>query len=175
MIIFIYKLIQYLFGSREVLKMRKKIFVKNEEGDVLGLPMYLIIVMIVAVAVIAAVIFMIPKGTQTMNAQVTDGSAQTGDGSSGEIDIPTAGTFTVKVLVTTNDDRRDPIQGAVVRLVGGHTIAESNPTGTDGIATLTVNGAKLDANIIETNMKMTVKASGFKDFEDDEAVILYRG
>jgi len=157
-------------------KMRKKCFFKkNEEGDVLGLPMYLIIVMIVAVAVIAAVIFMIPKGTQTMNAQVTSGSVQTGNGDPGEIDIPAGKTFTVKVLVTTNDERRDPIQGAIVRLDGGHAIAESAPTGSDGIATLTVNNAKLDANINEVYMKMTVKATGFKDFEDDKAVILYRG
>jgi hypothetical protein len=33
--------------------------------------MYLIIIMIVAVAVIAAVVVMIPKGTRAMNAQVT--------------------------------------------------------------------------------------------------------
>lgn len=151
---------------------KRRFFGRNNKGQVLGLPMYLIIVMIVAVAVIAAVIFMIPKGTQTMNAQVTNGSVQTGDGSNGEI---TLGDFTVSVEVRTNDDRRDPIQGAVVRLVGGHAIAESDPTGTGGVATLTVTGTKLDANVNEAYMKMTVKASGFEDFEDDQAVIIYRG
>ncbi len=43
-------------------------FRRNNEAQVLGLPMYLIIVMIVAVAVIAAVIFMIPQGTQTTHS-----------------------------------------------------------------------------------------------------------
>jgi hypothetical protein len=156
-------------------KMKRILFKGSEEGQVLGLPMYLIIVMIVAVAVIAAVIFMMPQGTRTMNAQVTDGSVQTGDGSNGEIDIPSGGSFTVTVAVTTNDDRHDPIQGAIVRLVGGHAIDESDPTGADGIATLTVVGAKLDPNVNEAYMRMTVKGSGYEDFEDDQAVLLYRG
>jgi hypothetical protein len=134
--------------------------------------MYLIIVMIVAVAVIAAVIFMIPKGTQTMNAQVTSGSVQTASGSTGEFEFE---DFEVTVAVTTNDDRQDPIQGAVVRLSGGHGIGESSPTGADGIAQITVSGAKLDANINEAYMKMTVKATGYEDFIDNEAVLLYRG
>jgi len=156
--------------------MKRTLFKGNEEGQVLGLPMYLIIVMIVAVAVIAAVIFMMPQGTRTMSAQITAGSVQTGDGSNGEIDIPSAGTFPVTVQITTNDDRNDPIQGATVRLVGGHAIGETvQQTGADGIATLTVNGAKLDPNVNEAYMKMTVKALGYEDFEDDQAVLLYRG
>ena len=152
--------------------MIKRQILKNKKGQVLGLPMYLIIVMIVAVAVIAAVIFMIPQGTKSMIAQVTDESVQTGDGVTGEV---TFDAFTVQVKVTTNDERRDPIEGAIVRLVGGHAIQESDPTGPDGIASIQIEDAKLDSNINEAYMKMTVKAAGFEDFEDDQAVILYRG
>ncbi|MDH7516820.1 MAG: hypothetical protein QHH19_00475 [Candidatus Thermoplasmatota archaeon] len=151
--------------------MRKKIFVKNEEGDVLGLPMYLIVVMIVAVAVIAAVIYMIPKGTRTMTAQVVSGATQTGtiqtDGS------VSFGSFSVKVTVTTNDDRRDPVVGATVRFSGGGVVAEGK-TNAQGEATITVNGANLNVGVNEAYMKMTVKASGFEDFDDDSAVLLYR-
>ena len=145
---------------------------RDENGQVLGLPMYLIVIMIVAVAIIAAVIFMIPKGSQTMNAQVTDGSIQSASGAVGEYNFT---DFTVTVQIMTNDDRQDPIQGAVVRLSGGHGVGESDPTGSNGIATITVTGAKLDANVNEAYMKMTVKASGYEDFEDNDAVILYRG
>jgi len=152
--------------------MKSKSLMRNEKGQVLGLPMYLIVIMIVAVAIIAAVIFMIPKGSQTMIAQVTDGSIQSASGAVGEHSFV---DFTVTVQIMTNDDRQDPIQGAVVRLSGGHGIGESSPTGSDGIATITVTGAKLDANVNEANMKMTVKASGYEDFEDNDAVILYRG
>ena len=152
--------------------MKRKSLLRNEKGQVLGLPMYLIVIMIVAVAIIAAVIFMIPRGSQTMIAQVNTGSVQSASGAVGDYSFA---DFTVTVKIMTNDDRQDPIQGAVVRLSGGHGIGESSPTGSDGIATITVSGAKLDANINEAYMKMTVKASGYEDFEDTEAVLLYRG
>ncbi len=152
--------------------MKRKSLLRNEKGQVLGLPMYLIVIMIVAVAVIAAVIFMIPRGSQTMIAQVSTGSVQSASGAVGDYSFA---DFTVTVTIMTNDDRQDPIQGAVVRLSGGHGIGESNPTGSDGIATITVSGAQLDANINEAYMKMTVKASGYEDFEDTGAVLLYRG
>ncbi len=152
--------------------MKRKSLLRNEKGQVLGLPMYLIVIMIVAVAVIAAVIFMIPRGSQTMIAQVSTGSVQSASGAVGDYSFA---DFTVTVTIMTNDDRQDPIQGAVVRLSGGHGIGESSPTGSDGIATITISGAQLDANINEAYMKMTVKASGYEDFEDTEAVLLYRG
>ncbi len=152
--------------------MKIKLLMRNEKGQVLGLPMYLIVIMIVAVAIIAAVIFMIPRGSQTMISQVSTGSVQSASGAVGDYSFA---DFTVTVTIMTNDDRQDPIQGAVVRLSGGHGIGESSPTGSDGIATITVSGAQLDANINEAYMKMTVKASGYEDFEDTEAVLLYRG
>lgn len=152
--------------------MKRKRLLRNEKGQVLGLPMYLIVIMIVAVAIIAAVIFMIPRGSQTMIAQVSTGSVQSASGAVGDYSFA---DFTVTVTIMTNDDRQDPIQGAVVRLSGGHGIGESSPTGSDGIATITISGAQLDANINEAYMKMTVKASGYEDFEDTEAVLLYRG
>ena len=152
--------------------MKRKSFLRNEKGQVLGLPMYLIVIMIVAVAIIAAVIFMIPRGSQTMVVQVSTGSVQSALGVAG--DYPFA-DFDVTVTIMTNDDRQDPIQGAIVRLSGGHGIGESIETGSDGIASIKVIGAQLDANINEAYMKMTVKASGYEDFEDTEAVLLYRG
>ena len=161
------KIISYWGGKM----MKRKYLLRNKKGQVLGLPMYLIIIMIVAVAVIAAVIFMIPKGSQTMIAQINSGSVQSGTGDTGDY---TFADFTVTVTIMTNDDRQDPIQGAVVRLSGGHTVAEAT-TSADGVASITVSGAKLDANINEAYIKMTVKASGYEDFEDNDAVLLYRG
>lgn len=148
-----------------------KYFRSNSTGQVLGLPMYLIVIMIVAVAVIAAVIYMIPKGTQTMSAQVTGNSARAGI-------IQTDGTvtfasFDVTVSVKTNDDRQDPVAGATIRLSGGGVVAEET-TNAQGVATITVDGASLNVGVNEQYMKMTVKASGFEDFEDTTAVLLYR-
>ena len=54
--------------------MRYKKILSKKDAQVLGLPMYLIIVMIVSVAVISAVIYMIPQGTKTLNALVIENS-----------------------------------------------------------------------------------------------------
>jgi len=153
--------------------MKKRYFKKNNDGQVLGLPMYLIIVMIVAVAVIAAVIFMIPKGTQTMNAQVTGGSliSLTGDGKLSGV----ATSNDVVVSVTTNDDRADPVSGATVTLTGAGVAleAKTNADGTWTFPAATVVPI-LEANQNTAYIKLTVKASGFEDFEDDTAVTVVR-
>lgn len=149
----------------------KKIFKKNDEADVLGLPMYLIIVMIVAVAVIAAVIFMIPKGTQSMNALVVSGATMGEDpGNADEFTFSTA--YNVKIKVTTNDERADPIKSATVTIVGAG-VAGSGTTDENGEAIISVT-PKLGANINEAHMELTVKAAGFKDFKDNEAVTVMR-
>ena len=132
--------------------------------------MYLIIIMIVAVAVIAAVIYMIPKGTQTMNAQVTVGALiSTSPGHSGSY---TFAATTVTILVTSNNERADPINGATVTLAGAGTAAQGT-TGNDGKVTLSVTPI-LDANINEAHIKLTVKATSYEDFSDDEAVTVMR-
>lgn len=144
----------------------------NDKGQVLGLPMYLIIIMIVAVAVIAAVIFMLPQGTKTMKAEVTDNSVFSAGSATGDGTYEFDG-FTVTVSVATADERGDPIVGATVRLSGGGVVGQGT-TLADGTATIDVTGAKLDPNINEANMKMTIKSSGFEDYTDDSAVLLYR-
>jgi len=151
--------------------MKKRFLKKNNEAQVLGLPMYLIIIMIVAVAVIAAVLMMLPQGTKMMIGQVQSGSVFKGDGAAGDI---TVSNVVVTVEVKTNDDRRDPIEGALVRLSGSHGIGEAN-TNDQGIATVNVGECMLDQGINEAYMKMTVKADGYEDFEDKDAVIIYRG
>lgn len=144
---------------------------KNNQGQVLGLPMYLIIVMIVAVAVIAAVIFMIPKGPQTMNALVTSNAVIAEEpGHAGAFTF--TGSYSVVIKVTTNDERADPIEGATVTLVGAG-VSGSGTTDVNGEVTISLT-PKLEANVNEAHIKLTVKASGFEDFEDDEAVTVAR-
>jgi len=146
----------------------------NEKGQVLGLPMYLIIIMIVAVAVIAAVIFMLPQGTQTMKAVVTSGSVVSAGSDPASDGVWVFSDFNVEVEVLTADERGDPIVGATVRLSGGGVVVQE-VTNNDGIATFTgISGAKLEQNINEGYMKLTIKASGFEDYTDDSAVLLYR-
>ncbi|MEA3458648.1 MAG: hypothetical protein U9R21_08230 [Candidatus Thermoplasmatota archaeon] len=151
--------------------MKKNSFRKDERGQVLGLPMYLIVVMIVAVAVIAAVIVMIPQGTQTMNALVTDNAVISEDvGNASKFTFN--GSYDVMIKVTTNDERADPIADATVTLVGAG-VAESDTTDANGEVAISVTPT-LGANVNEAHIKLTVKAAGFEDFEDDTAVTVYR-
>jgi hypothetical protein len=151
--------------------MKLRIYGQNNDAQVLGLPMYLIIVMIVAVAVIAAVIFMIPQGTQTMNALVTDNvviAEDPGNASAFTFSQP----YDVTIKVTTNNNRADPIADATVTLIGAG-VAKSGSTDGNGEVTLSVT-PELGTNINEAAIKMIVKASGFEDYNDDDAVTVYR-
>ena len=151
--------------------MKKRFLKRNNEAQVLGLPMYLIIIMIVAVAVIAAVLMMMPQGTKMMIGQVQSGGVFKGDGAAGEITIS---DVIVTVEVKTNDERRDPIEGALVRLSGAHGIGEAE-TNNQGVATVNVGDCMLDQGVNEAYMKMTIKAEGYEDYEDKDAVLIYRG
>jgi len=154
--------------------MYRKNFRKNESGDVLGIPMYLIVIMIVAVAVIAAVIFMIPKGTRTMNVQVTSNALiAESPGSTGSGSFTFSKTYTVWVKVTTNDQRADPIVDATVTLSGAGD-ANQGKTLKNGSAKITSIKPILDANVNEAYMKLTVKAAGFEEYVDIKAVNVVR-
>jgi hypothetical protein len=151
-----------------------KNFRKNESGDVLGIPMYLIVIMIVAVAVIAAVIFMIPKATRAMNVQVTSNALiAESPGSDGGGTFTFSKTYTIWVKVTTSDERADPISEATVTLVGAGD-ASQGKTLDNGSAKITGIKPILDANINEAYMVLTVKATGYEDFSDTKAVSVIR-
>jgi hypothetical protein len=154
--------------------MKRRYVGKDDSGDVLGIPMYLIIIMIVAVAVIAAVVFMIPKGTRTMNAQVV-GNALLAEnpGTSGGGSFTFSNTYTIWVRVTTNDQRADPIADATVTLVGAGDSSQGKSL-SNGSAKLSGIKPILDANINEAYLKLTVKAAGYDDFVDTKAVTVMR-
>lgn len=154
----------------EYYTMRKALLGRDDNAQVLGLPMYLIIIMIVAVAVIAAVIFMIPQGTGMMNAQITENAVIAGN--PGNASAFTLNEESVEVIVTTNDEQASPIAGATVMLVGSGD-AISDTTNSEGIATLAVQPS-LAENSDEDFMKLTVKAAGYQDYSDDQAVTVYR-
>jgi hypothetical protein len=147
---------------------------KNQNADVLGIPMYLIIIMIVAVAVIAAVVFMIPKGTRAMSAQVTGNSLLAENpGKSGGGAFTFSKTYTIWVKVTTSDQRADPIAEATITLVGAG-VAGQGKSLANGSAKITGIKPILDANINEAYLRLTVKAAGYDDFTDTRAVTVMR-
>jgi len=143
----------------------------QNNAQVLGLPMYLIIVMIVAVAVIAAVLFMIPQGTRTMNAVIMQNQVIAEEaGNAGSYSFSQPYDVTVKVL--SNDKRADPISGATVSLIGAG-VAVSNSTNANGEAILSVQ-PELSENVNEAYLRLKVKAAGFEDIEDLDSVMIVR-
>lgn len=147
---------------------------KNEKGQVLGIPMYLIIVMIIAVAVIAAVILMIPKGTRTITAQVTSNSLLAEDpGSAGGGEFTFSKSYSIWIKVCTSDERADPIEGATVTLVGSGISGQSK-TLKNGSAKITGIKPTLDANVNEAYLKLVIKAAGYEDFIDEKAITVVR-
>jgi len=154
--------------------MKQLYFRKDEHGLVLGIPMYLIVIMIVAVAVMAAVIMMIPKGTKTLNAQVYGNSLLAEDpGSDGGGEFTFSKTYTILVRVTTNDQRADPIAGATVTLYGAGDSSQAK-TLDNGTAKITGIKPILDANVNEAYLAMSVKVAGYEDYYDDKAVTVVR-
>ena len=146
-------------------------FTKDDQAQVLGLPMYLIIVMIVAVAVIAAVIYMIPQGTAMMNVQVTD-NAVIAEAPGNASRFTFSSDYEVTVKVTTRDESTSPIAGATVTLLGSGDAA-SDTTNANGIATLIVTPT-LAENSNEDYMKLKVNAAGYQEYSDEHAVTVYR-
>jgi len=154
-------------------KMNKETLFKDKRG-IEGLPMRLIIILVIAVAVIAALMALLgsfhPKGTlsvECVSCQGNPGNLATISGT-GEQTLP---PFEVVIKVT--DSNGDPVDGASVTLTGANG-AGSGKTGSDGQATITVTGAKLNANENEESMKVTVTASGYHKYTEEDFVIIAR-
>ena len=148
-------------------------FIRDRRG-IEGLPMRLIIIVVIAAVVLAAILAMIPKTKGNLSVECVSVDGIDGNlkkvTSSGEDEVP-VGDFEVKVKVT--DDKGNPVKGASVTLTGAHG-AGSGKTGGDGTVTITVSGAKLDANEDTDSMKVTVTAPGYHKYEEDNFVIIAR-
>jgi len=115
---------------------------------------------------------MLPRGTKTMEALVTENFLISEDPGAVGMGEYTFNTYTVKVKVTTNDENADPISGAMVTLTGAGT-SGSGYTDANGIATISVT-PKLSENEKDAYIKLEVKASGFEDYEKVQAVHVHR-
>jgi len=139
-----------------------------------GLPMRLIIIVVVAVAVLAAILAMLnmvnPKGTlnvECMSVGGQEGNLYTVSGAGEISDI----SFNVVVKVTNSEG--DPVSGATVTLTGANG-AGSGKTGDDGTVTITVQNVKLNANENKEYMDVTVTASGYHEYNEENFIVIAR-
>jgi len=150
----------------------KNIF--RDKRGIEGLPMRLIIIVVVAAVVLVAIIGMIPKTKGNLQVECVSVDNNPGnlkkitDTTAGEV---SAGDFDVVVKVT--DDKGKVVSGASVTLAGANG-AGSGKTGGDGTATITITGAKLNENEDIDYMKITVTASGYHKYEEDNFVVISR-
>lgn len=139
-----------------------------------GLPMRLVIIVVIAAIVLAAIIAVIgefkPKGNlsiECISVDGQDGNLKTVNGL-GEINIS---DFEVVAKVT--DSKGNPVSGASVTITGANG-AGSGKTGNDGMVTIIVKGAKLNANENEEYMKVTVSASGYNKHVEEGFIVIAR-
>lgn len=161
--------------------MLKNKWLKDRRG-IEGLPMHLIIIVVIAGVVIAAILAMMgtfnPKDSIQIEYAGTDGRHNCSDGHGSLVKVNATGaeevihinfTATIKVF----DSKGNPVKGATVVLAGAQS-AGSNTTDANGTAKVEVDDAVLKANQQQAYMSLTVKASGFHDYTDEESILLQR-
>ena len=146
----------------------------RDKRGIEGLPMRLIIIVVVAAVVLVAIIGMIPKTKG--NLQVECVSVDNNPGNLKKISDATEGetsSVNFNVVVKVTDDKGKAVSGASVTLTGANG-AGSGKTGSDGTATITVTGVKLNENEDLDYMKVTVTASGYHKYEEENFVVISR-
>jgi len=156
-------------------------FIRDRRG-IEGLPMRLIIIVVVAAVVLAAILAMMPKTTpsslKVKFETITPISNNVKQSSGGVVLVKSNGyeeidgiEFNATIKIT--DDKGKPISGATVILsgAGGTGVAQTNG---NGIAYVKVQSAKLEENQESAYMKVTVKASGYPDYIDNDGLLLQR-
>jgi len=168
----------YIVG---VITMLKNKWLRDRRG-IEGLPMHLIIIVVIAGVVIAAILAMMgtfnPKDSLQIEYAGTDGRHNCSDGDGNLVKVTAAGAEEVtdidfNATIKVFDSKGNPVKGATVVLAGAQS-AGSGTTDENGEATVQVDDAVLKANQQSAYMSLTVKASGFHDYTDEEAILLQR-
>jgi len=158
-------------------------FIEDKRG-IEGLPMRLIIIVVIAVVIIAALVTMMKYVTvdKPMTAscveiqQNGDTRVEAGEGFVVKVDysgMDAISNIKFKAKISVKDNDGKPVSGADVIIDGAHAVG-SGKTGGDGNVTISIENAKLEENQGEAYMKITVKAKGYRDFKDEEGLLIKR-
>lgn len=147
--------------------MPRNITMINDERG-LELPINIVVMLVVGMVALAALIAIIPTPTKTMSVSV-DPSMIAATSSDFTSDVE-------GVVVTVTDPDGNPVQGATCILRGAGGVASAT-SGNDGACNLKKIGDgtfNLPSNQNELNLKLTVKADGFYDYENENAVLVVK-
>ncbi len=158
-------------------------FIEDRRG-IEGLPMRLIIIVVIAVIIIAALVTMMKYVTvdKPMTAscveiqQNGDTRVEAGEGFVAKVDYSGMDAisnikFKAKIVVKDNDGK--PVSGADVIIDGAHAVGSGKTDG-NGNVTISIENAKLEENQEDAYMKIIVKAKGYRDFGDDQGLLIKR-
>ncbi|HWQ95931.1 MAG TPA: carboxypeptidase regulatory-like domain-containing protein [Candidatus Methylomirabilis sp.] len=155
--------------------------VKNFKKDehAIELPINIVVMLVVGMVSLAALISIIPKPKEYLTVDIIDIKIDDGTAHEGNIaTVSGSGDYKVKVNVKVYDKNNNPVEKASVSLSGGGGFG-ADQTSRKGEASLTLGSSQSTRVVFRPNqksveLKLEVKANGFYDYEDENAIQIYR-
>ncbi len=151
----------------------------NKDEGAIELPINIVVMLVVGMVALAALLSIIPKSkdyltVDIINVKIDDGAVQEGNIATLRGD----GQYKVKVNLKVYDKNNDPVEKASVSLSGGGGFG-MDQTNSLGEAIVTMGDTQstnvtLRQNQKSVALKLVVKANGFFDYEDENAIQLFR-
>lgn len=152
-------------------------FKKDEQA--IELPINIVVMLVVGMVALASLLSIIPKSKEYLTVDVMD--IKVNDGAVQEGSIATLrgdGDFVIKVKLKVYDKNNNPVEKASATLSGGGGFG-TDQTNSNGQAIILLGDSNSTKVIFRPNqqtvqLKLAVKANGFYDYEDGNAVQLYK-
>ena len=152
-------------------------FKKDERA--IELPINIVVMLVVGMVALAALLSIIPKSKEYLTVDVID--IKVNDGAVQEGSIATLrgdGDFIIKVNLKVYDKNNNPVEKASVTLNGGGGFG-TDQTNSNGEAIILLgdsNSTKVTfrPNQQTVQLKLAAKANGFYDYEDINAIQLFK-
>ncbi len=150
----------------------------RKDEQAIELPINIVVMLVVGMVALAALLSIIPKSKEYLTVDVID--IKINDGAVQEGSIATVGgegDYKVKVNLKIYDKNNNPVDKASVTLSGGGGFG-ADQTNSNGEAVVTLGETKstnvtFRPNQDSIDLKIAVKANGFYDYEDGNAIQIY--
>jgi len=154
---------------------RSNKFRKDERA--IELPINIVVMLVVGMVALAALLSIIPKSKENMSVDIIDVKVSDDNpykGSSAK--VVGAKDHTVTVNIKVYDKNNNPVEKASATLSGGGGFG-TDQTNKSGLAKIYLGGTSGSMVTIRPNqqtveLKIVVKANGFYDYQDEQAVLL---
>ncbi len=139
--------------------------IQNEHG--MELPINIVVMLVVGMVALAALLAIIPESKKNLVVDVISVNGE--DGVTNNIDNGASTNVSVDVKVYDNDNKL--VEGANVIISGGGGFG-SDKTDETGLARVDVSNVFIRLNQDSIDLKLVVKANGFYDYTNEEAILI---